>query len=388
MKKHFTLLLTFILSIAIYAQKVSYHDLNVSSINLKNSLRNSGNYFSNEPHDLPYFQGKTDSKYIKFYKSTGTVVTIDFKSQIEYLTLINEIQKKANFRFKFCTDYEENIVYNYITSSGNKIRFSFNEMRVSIEYSSNTNNFLDSNSEFTIAFVCVSKDAYAYHTNLRCEGLGNCDARIAKTNFKEAKKYKYRFCEICTSDNKSKKLLTKTLINTESVTQNNQYPDKNDEDYEDYEDYQDYEDYEDYYENDNYENNTSIIEKKAEQMFANYLPTILKSKGDEAYVDLQRTHIGDFTNDGLPDVIIWFNYSLGGMSIDGYESAFYENIGNEDVKVVAGFQPGYRFVIDKIKNGIIYIEKRELADGDGRCCPSIVSKIELVYKDNKVYSLE
>jgi hypothetical protein len=380
MKKHFALLLTFFLTITIYGQKISYSDLNVSSVNLKKSLRNSDNYFSNEPHELPYFQGKTDSKYIKFYKSTGTVVTIDFKSQTEYLSLINEIQQRANFRFKFCTDYEENIVYNYITSSGNKIRFNFNEIRISIEYSSSTNKFLDSNSEFTTAFVCVSKDAYAYHTNLRCEGLGNCDAKIAKTNFKEAKKYKYRFCEICTSDNKSKKLLTETLLETtsESDTNNNEYSNR------DYE--YDYE-LDESYENDNYEEDTSIVVKKAEQMFANYLPKILKSKGEGAFIDIQSTHTGDFTNDGLSDVIIWFNYSLGGMSIDGYECALYENIGN-DVKVVAGFQPNYIFTVSEITNGIIYIEKSEYAENDARCCPSIFTTIKLIYKGNKVLTLE
>lgn len=379
MKKHFALLFTFFLTITIYGQKISYNDLNVSSDNLKRSLRNSDNYFSNEPHELPYFQGKTDSKYIKFYKSTGTVVTIDFKSQTEYLSLISQIQQRANFRFKFCTNYRENIVYNYKTSSGNKIRFNFNEMRISIEYSSTTNKFLDSNSEFTTAFVCVSKDAYAYHTNLRCEGLGNCDAKIAKTNFKEAKKYKYLFCEICTSDNKSKRLLSETLLETEteSNTKDNEYSNR---------DYEYDNELDEKYENENYEED-SVIVNKAEQMFANYLPKILKSKGEGAYVDLQRTHIGDFTMDGLPDVIIWFNYSLGGMSIDGYECAFYENIGN-DIKIVAGFQPGYRFVIDKIRNGIVYLEKREYADDDARCCPSIITTIKLLYKDNEVYTLE
>lgn len=378
MKKHFALLITFFLSITIYGQKVSYNDLNVSSINLKNSLRNSGNYFSNEPHDLPYFQGKTDSKYIKFYKSTGIVVTIDFKSQNEYLILINEIQKRANFRFKFCTDYEENIVYNYITSSGNKIRFSFNEMRISIEYSSSTNKFLDSNSEFTTAFVCISKDAYAYHTNLRCEGLGNCDAEIAKTNFKEAKKYKYRFCEICTSDNKSKRLLTETLIETESVTNNNKYYDKDDKDY--------YDDI-DKYESDDYKMSSSVFVKRSEQLFANYLPKILKSKGDGASIYNQQTYVGDFTGDGTDDVIIWFVYGFGGTAIGGVEAAFYENR-NETPIVVAGFEPNYRFNIDEIINGTVYCTKSLYDKDDSQCCPSIHSSFELNYSNNKIYLTE
>lgn len=128
----------------------------------------------------------------------------------------------------------------------------------------------------------------------------------------------------------------------------------------------------------------SLIVQKAEKMFAKYLPKILKSKGDGAFVDLQYTFVGDFTNDGVDDVIIWFNYSFGGNSIAGTECAFYETVGN-DVKVVAGFEPDYIFVIEEIKNGIVYAEKTQYAEGDGHCCPSIITKIELRYRDNKIY---
>jgi len=369
MIKYFAFIFAFTFTFVIYGQKITYNYLNVSSENLKYSLRNSGDFFSNEPHDLPYFQGKYDSKYIKFYKSTGMVVTMDFKTQSEYLQLISQIQKNAHFRFKYCTDYKDNVVYNYQTSVGNKIRFNFNEMRISVEYPSSTNKFLDSNSEYTTAFVCLSKDAYAYHTNLRCEGLGNCEAKIAKTNFKEAKNYNYRICEICTSDRNSKRLISET------ITDDKEYPIR------DYE--YDYDSYEDNYN----QVDINVIVNKAEQMFANYLPKILESKGEGSFVDLQRTHIGDFTNDGVDDVIIWFNYSLGGMHIDGYECAFYENIGN-DVKVVAGFQPDFRFVIKEIKNGIVYLEKRQLAEGDALCCPSILTTVRIGYKNNKIYTLD
>ena len=182
------------------SQEINYNQLNSSSDNLKTSLYNNDNYFSGGTSDLPYFQGKISDLYIKFYKSTGTIVIFDFKSKTEYLRVIEKIQSNANFRFKYCTDYNEPIVYNYQTSSGNKIRFDFSKMRVSVEYPSKVNSFLDSNSEFTSVFVCVSKGAYAYHTNLRCEGLSNCDAKIAKSNIKEAKEYNYRICEICTTD--------------------------------------------------------------------------------------------------------------------------------------------------------------------------------------------
>jgi hypothetical protein len=183
-----------------YSQNITYDLLNSTSETLKEYLSNSEKYFSGGTSDLPYFQGKLNDSYIKFYKSTGVIVIFDLKSQAEYSKIIRTIQNNAYFRFKFCTDYNEPIVYNYQTNSGNKIRFNFNQMRISVEYPSKTNSFLESNSEFTPVFVCISEGAYAYHTNLRCEGLANCDAQIAKSNIKEAKKYNYRICEICTSD--------------------------------------------------------------------------------------------------------------------------------------------------------------------------------------------
>ncbi len=361
---------------SIYSQEISFNNLNVSSENLKNSLLNSGNFFSNEPHELPYFQGKADNKYIKFSKSTGTIVIMDFKSQTEYLALINQIQSKASFRFKYCTNYDENVVYNYQTSNGNKLRFSFEKMRISVEYPSNTNKFLDSNFEITSVFVCISKDAYAYHTNLRCEGLGNCEAKIAKTNIKEAKNHDYKFCEICTSDDESKTLLSEAF--KEYKAENNSY-EYSETDYE-------YDD--ESYNNGDYDPGVlNPIVKKAEKMFANYLPKILESKGEGAFVDLQRTHVGDFTNDGIDDVIIWFNYSFGGNAIAGYECAFYETVGDH-LRVVAGFEPNYIFSIKSIKNGIVYAEKIQYDKDDAHCCPSIKTPIELIYRDNKVYTLE
>jgi hypothetical protein len=184
----------------VYSQELNYSDFSSDSESLKSSFYNNIDYFSGGTSDLPYFQGKHNNSYIKFYKSTGISVIFDLKSQTEFLKSVRTIQKNANFRFKYCTDYNEPIVYNYQTNSGNKIRFNFNETRISVEYPSKVNSFLDSNSEFTPVFVCISEGAYAYHTNLRCEGLANCDDQIAKSNIKEAKKYNYRICEICTTD--------------------------------------------------------------------------------------------------------------------------------------------------------------------------------------------
>ena len=149
---------------------------------------------------MPYFQGKESGLYIKFYKAIGITVVIDLQSQAHYSKLITEITTKANFLFKYCTDYNSPIVYNYITSSNNKIRFNYSKKQISIEYPSELGSFMETNSENLPVFVCISNDAYAYHTNLKCEGLGNCEKEVAKTNIKEAKKFKYQICEICTSD--------------------------------------------------------------------------------------------------------------------------------------------------------------------------------------------
>jgi len=183
-----------------YSQELSYNYFSTSSENLKEFLSKSNDYFSGGNSETPYFQSKNGDLYIKFHISTGTIVIFDFESQNDYLKTLNGIRKNAIFRFKYCTDYNEPIVYNYRTNNDNKIRFDYNNLRISVEYPSKLNSFLDSNSEFTPVFVCVSKGAYSYHTNLKCEGLANCDAQIAKSNIKEAKQYNYRICEICTSD--------------------------------------------------------------------------------------------------------------------------------------------------------------------------------------------
>lgn len=126
---------------------------------------------------------------------------------------------------------------------------------------------------------------------------------------------------------------------------------------------------------------------KAESMFNNYLPKLLKSKGENASIYNQKAFTGDFTNDGIDDIIIWFVYGFGGTAIGGIEAAFYE-VKNNEVKVVAGYSPEYRFSIDKIENGIVYTTKTLYAKNDSNCCPSLHSPVQLFYKDNKVIASE
>lgn len=206
------LLLIFLLSYNIFfGQEINYSLLNTTSTNFKNYLSNNDDYFSGGSEQHPYYQGKIDSKYIKFYNTTGVIAVIDFKSKREFLQLVKQIQNNALFNYKVCPDYNSQITYNYKTSMGNSLRFNFNEMRISLEFPSKINNFLEENGDLLPGFVCLSDDAYAFHTNIKCEGLGNCNEKIAQTDIREAKKYGYRYCEICTDDSYSKKLLQEAL---------------------------------------------------------------------------------------------------------------------------------------------------------------------------------
>lgn len=137
------------------------------------------------------------------------------------------------------------------------------------------------------------------------------------------------------------------------------------------------------------ENNTSKLStndaiKLAEQQFSNYLPKILDSH--DAILDIQETYTGDFTGDGIADVAIYFSLASngGGNAIVGQGLALYQNDGNT-VKVIAGYEPDYLFVFDKINNGKIYVEKLEYAETDGRCCPSIKTEHALTISSNKAY---
>ena len=348
-----------------YSQNINYSLLNSTSGNLKNFLLNNNDYFSGGNTDVPYFQGKHNNSYIKFYNSTGVIVVIDLKSKTDFFSLIRTVQNNAILKFKYCTDYDEPIVYNYETTNGNKIRFSYDKMRVSISYPSEINDFLNNNSGLSRVFVCTSQDAYAYHTNLRCKGLANCDSQIAKSNIQEAKSYNYQICEICTTDY-SKESSSKNYSNVKN--KNSVNTSKNN-----------------YYKNYSQAKKVSNQEiKKAELMFENYLPKLLKSKGENASIYNQKTYSGDFTGDGYDDIIIWFVYGYGGTAIGGIEAAFYKVSEHNKVEVVAGFAPNYRFSIDNIEKGIVYATKILYDKDDSQCCPSIKIPIKLLYSDNEI----
>lgn len=128
----------------------------------------------------------------------------------------------------------------------------------------------------------------------------------------------------------------------------------------------------------------NIAIKLAEKQFSDYLPKILKSH--DAILDLQQSFIGDFTGDGVKDVVIYFSLAPkgGGNTIVGQGLVLYKNNGFE-VKVFAGYEPNYMFVFDKIYNGKIYVQKLKYAKNDGHCCPSIRTEHILTILGSKVY---
>lgn len=199
--KIFNIIIILFLCLNVNSQSLYYSDFSQKSESLLKSLYQDDNYYFVGNDEYPSFQGKYNDNYIRFYKSTGVIVRFIIKSGSEYNKLINDIKNNARFEYKYCSDYNSSITYNYKTDNDNEIRFNFDEAIISVEYPSSVNSFLESNSEFTPVFVCTSNVAYAFHTNLKCQGLQNCDAKIAKTNIREAKQYNYRFCEICTDDN-------------------------------------------------------------------------------------------------------------------------------------------------------------------------------------------
>ncbi len=195
-----TFFLTLHFNLTILAQDVNYSYFNTSSENLKKFLLDNQNYMTGGNSENPYFQGKHKSVYIKFYNTIGINVTFDIESTKDYVTVVNEISERANFRYKYCSDYDEPVVYNYESDGGNKIRYNLEKKQISVQYPSKLSSILESNDGLTTVFVCLSKQAYAYHTNLKCEGLGNCDSDIAKSTIEKVTKYDYKICEICTRE--------------------------------------------------------------------------------------------------------------------------------------------------------------------------------------------
>ena len=193
--KFLSILLLFSFNSLLSAQKINYRYLDVSPNTLINSL-NREHFFITELNSKIFFQGKNNEVNITYYENNYTSI-FEFKNVSDCLNLIDEIRDNAIFQYKYCSSYTLPIVYNYISSGNNTIRFNFEEKRISVQYPGLDFSFA---SEFLPVFICQSYDSYAWHTNLRCEGLNNCNSKIVETDKKNAKKNNYKICKICISD--------------------------------------------------------------------------------------------------------------------------------------------------------------------------------------------
>ncbi|MGO4770394.1 hypothetical protein ACEN2I_01930 [Flavobacterium sp. W22_SRS_FK3] len=129
---------------------------------------------------------------------------------------------------------------------------------------------------------------------------------------------------------------------------------------------------------------TNDAVRLAEKQFKNYFPKILESH--DAILDIQESYTGDFTGDGIEDVLIYFSLSPsgGGNALVGQGLTLYQNNGY-DVKVIAGYESHNLFQFDKISNGKIYVEKLDYAENDGHYCPSIHTEHILTISGSNVY---
>lgn len=179
----------------IKSQNIDYYMLNCSSNELINSLNKNKNYLKNSNSYYP------NNKYFKIniYNTTGVYVNIKFKNINLFHKTILMVQTNALFSNKFCTSYTMPVTFKFTTINGNIIRFNNDEMEIQIEYPSKVNSYMNSFTQFNTVFVCNSDKAYAYHTNIKCEGLHNCETNILETNSQNAVKKDYKICEICST---------------------------------------------------------------------------------------------------------------------------------------------------------------------------------------------
>jgi hypothetical protein len=121
-------------------------------------------------------------------------------------------------------------------------------------------------------------------------------------------------------------------------------------------------------------------EKETRRLFNAYKPVI--EKKNNALVDNPVVITGDINGDGKPDCILSFVLvsKNGGNALGGHEFSIYLNAGNS-MKVAGAFpRMKYCFMVDHIKDQVIYAKEYQCAPP----YPSLKRAHRFVYRQGKI----
>lgn len=194
LKKVYLLIIMFSISLNVNCQNITYNILNQNYSDFLHTINSNANYWKSNNS----YQAKHNNFRIELYQTIGNTAVIKFSNYKDFEKLIKEIVKNSWFNFKYCTSFNEPIVYNF-NSEKAKFRFNLSEFKLSVEYPNSTSKYLENYNDLLTVFICDSDNSYAYHTNIKCENLNLCKSNILKTNIKDAKKINYKQCEICST---------------------------------------------------------------------------------------------------------------------------------------------------------------------------------------------
>lgn len=122
--------------------------------------------------------------------------------------------------------------------------------------------------------------------------------------------------------------------------------------------------------------------KLSKKHFESYKTKLLLKNTDIGLLD---AYVGDFTNDGKEDVVLYYSIEPtdGGNYLAGQGLALYKNT-TTDIQFFKTFDANFLFAMDKINNGKIWIKEMEYTEDDPRCCPSIEKPISLTINGTEI----
>ncbi len=144
--------------------------------------------------------GQTKLYKVILYNGTGLYEKATFTStevkHLDYGSYVQVLQKYGEWALAKAGDEEGYVYLRYLT----EVRPHKAEARPGI-YTGVTS--YQQPSHYTrpdptrYVYICLSPNAYAYHTNLYCRGLNRCRHKIIKVTEQEAIRRGYRPCRIC-----------------------------------------------------------------------------------------------------------------------------------------------------------------------------------------------